>query len=264
MNFKNSDLYTIKVDNIFTEHYNVTAGPHWSEIVMMKDSLEFFSNVIYMFDRYFLDSINVMNDEVIIRFLLDAVPLHLQDKVYNIIYPNLIMKLLLSNRKTLLSHLQIDRIPSADDFYDSLYDEMTYRVNNYAEDEFYSLTDFSIKTNNNNLASTNYFISFMLNYSKELYEQLYIYIHPPVNSKIVSKVRFFKNSNLQPLDDHAVNIAWRLQEVLKRQNSISALDSSYIGIYINGNFYDWDIFDDNIYNNIIYIWLSEGETYELL
>lgn len=263
MNYKNSDFYAIKADSIFTDHYNISPGPRWSEIVMMKDSLDFFSNVIYVFDQYFLRFTDSMSDEVITRILLDDVPNHLQEKVYTIIYPNLIMKLLLSNKKVLLNDLKINRIPNADDFYDSLYDEMTFHVSNYAEDEFYSLTDFSIKTNNNSV-STNYFISFILNYAKELYEQLYAYINPPVNSKIVSKVRFFKNSNLHQLDDHAVNIAWRLQEVLKQKNIISTLDSSYIGIYINGNFYEWDIYDDNIYNNIIYIWLSEGETYELL
>ena len=263
MNFKNSDLYAIKVDNIFVEHYNVIPGPYWSEIVMMKDSLEFFSNVIYIFDRYFLNFVNVMNDEVIIRFLLDAVPLHLQDKVYNVIYPNLIMKLLLSNRKTLLSYLQIDRIPDADEFYDALYDVITFHIDNYAEDEYYSLTDYSIKTNDS-IISSHYFISFLLNYSKELYDQLNIFISKTVTEKIKPKIRFFKNPNFLQLDNHAINIAWRLQEIIKRKSATSLSEMTFIGIYINDKFYEWDIYDDNIYNNIICIWLVEGKTYEIL
>ena len=116
-------------------------------------------------------------------------------------------------------------------------------------------------------------IHYTLNYSKLLFDVLKPYIK---NSPLINKIGFRKTpitvlsngylSNgytLEKLDNHAVNIAWKVQEVLKRESAKVGMPP-FVKVKINGKLYSWDLYDDNIFNNIIYIYLIEGGNYELL
>ena len=62
--YKVSDFYKIKEDDLFEGHYDVTLGPKWGEIIMARDSAEFFANIIYIFGKYQFHFTEKLSNEI--------------------------------------------------------------------------------------------------------------------------------------------------------------------------------------------------------
>lgn len=259
--YKPTDLYIIKKDDLFEGHYDVTLGPKWGEILMARDSAEFFANIIYIFGKYQFHFTEKLSNEMITRFLLDEVPNHMQDMIYNVLFPNLIIMLSLTDRAYLLNDIRLDTISDPDSFYDALYAIVAHHIEVYTMQEYYTLIDYNTHVLNYT-SEYSHMIHYTLNYSKLLFDALRPYIIKP--SSIIKTVNFRSSLSIIPLDNHAVNIAWKVQEVLKRETAKVGMYNIYLNIKINDRDYYWDLYDDNIFNNIIYIYLTEGGNYELL
>lgn len=270
--YKVTDFYIIKEDDLFEGHYDVTLGPKWGEILMARDSAEFFANIIYIFGKYQFHFTEKLSNEMITRFLLDEAPEHMRDMIYNVLFPNLIITLSLTDRAYLLNDIRIDTISDPDSFYDALYAIVAHHIEIYTMQEYYTLMDYNTIALNTTTEDS-HMIHYTLNYSKLLFDVLKPYIK---NSPLINKIGFRKTpitvlsngylSNgytLEKLDNHAVNIAWKVQEVLKRESAKVGMPP-FVKVKINGKLYNWDLYDDNIFNNIIYIYLIEGGNYELL
>ena len=258
--YKTTDLYIIKKDNLFEGHYDVTLGPKWGDILMAEDSSEFFANIIYIFGKYQFHFTEKLSNEMVTRFLLDEVPDHMQDMIYNVLFPNLIIMLSLTERAYLLRDIRIDNIADPDSFYDALYAIVAHHIEIYIMQEYYTLIDYNTQVLNYTSEDL-HMIHYTLNYSKQLFDVLKPYIIKPFS--IIKNMSFRTTSSIMPLDNHAVNIAWKVQEVLKRESAKVGMPP-FVKVKINGKLYNWDLYDDNIFNNIIYIYLIEGGNYELL
>lgn len=256
--YKVSDFYIIKEDDLFEGHYDVTLGPKWGEILMARDSAEFFANIIYIFEKYQFHFTEKLSNEMITRFLLDEAPVHMRDMIYNVLFPNLIITLSLTDRAYLLNDIRLDTISDPDSFYDALYAIVAHHIEIYTMQEYYTLMDYNTVALNTTTEDS-HMIHYTLNYSKLLFDVLKPYIK---NSPLIN-IGFRRVTNTTSLDNHAVNIAWKVQEVLKRESAKVGMPP-FVKVKINGKLYDWDLYDDNIFNNIIYIYLIEGGNYELL
>ena len=257
--YKVTDFYIIKEDDLFEGHYDVTLGPRWGEILMARDSAEFFANIIYIFGKYQFHFTEKLSNEMITRFLLDEAPEHMRDMIYNVLFPNLIITLSLTDRAYLLNDIRIDTISDPDSFYDALYAIVAHHIEIYTMQEYYTLMDYNTIALNTTTEDS-HMIHYTLNYSKLLFDVLKPYIK---NSPLINKIGFRRVTNTASLDNHAVNIAWKVQEVLKRESAKVGM-GPFVKVKINGKLYSWDLYDDNIFNNIIYIYLIEGGNYELL
>ena len=226
---------------------------------MAKDSSEFFANIIYIFGKYQFHFTEKLSNEMITRFLLDEVPTHMQDMIYNVLFPNLIIMLSLTDRAYLLRDIRTDNIADPDSFYDALYAIIAHHIEIYTMQEYYTLIDYNTHVLNY-AAEDLHMVHYTLTYSKQLFDALKPYLIKP--SSIIKNMSF-RTSTSVPLDNHAVNIAWKVQEVLKRESAKVGMPP-FINIRINNRDYYWDLYDDNIFNNIIYIYLIEGGNYELL
>ena len=257
--YKVTDFYIIKEDDLFEGHYDVTLGPKWGEILMARDSAEFFANIIYIFGKYQFHFTEKLSNEMITRFLLDEAPEHMRDMIYNVLFPNLIITLSLTDRAYLLNDIRIDTISDPDSFYDALYAIVAHHIEIYTMQEYYTLMDYNTIALNTTTEDS-HMIHYTLNYSKLLFDVLKPYIK---NSPLINNIGFRRVTNTASLDNHAVNIAWKVQEVLKRESAKVGM-GPFVKVKINGKLYSWDLYDDNIFNNIIYIYLIEGGNYELL
>lgn len=186
--YKVTDFYIIKEDDLFEGHYDVTLGPKWGEILMARDSAEFFANIIYIFGKYQFHFTEKLSNEMITRFLLDEAPEHMRDMIYNVLFPNLIITLSLTDRAYLLNDIRIDTISDPDSFYDALYAIVAHHIEIYTMQEYYTLMDYNTVALNTTTEDS-HMIHYTLNYSKLLFDVLKPYIK---NSPLINKIGFRK------------------------------------------------------------------------
>lgn len=239
----------------------ISLAKNFNNDVLTLHSDHFFRNIIYVYYKYNHTLLRVLSDNVLHRILFDTPPADCAEFVYGTIYPVIIVNCILYDKAYMIEGLKINNI-MPDDFYDIIYDYVVDYIYFRALDDFSMVYDYTFNSSGWRLRDANdssTILLYILDVSKTLYDKLMpflvggttMYLNGFYISNLYQKD---KNSN----NTHAMEIAWRLQEVLKRVVQKEQLNHNIILYDSKNNATTWDIYDDNPFNNLIYKHLING------
>ena len=221
----------------------------------------FFRNIIYVYNKYKHTILRVLSDDVLRRLLFDIPPTDCIQYVHSTIYPDIILNCILYGKEYIVEGMNFtDVVP--DDFYDIIYDHVAEHIRYYAMEEFSMAYDYTFNSSGwklRNADDSSTILIYMLGISKTLYEKLLPFMYKqiiPIGSGPTVYLNGLKDKHGN--DTHAMEIAWRLQEVLKRIVKTEQLNHNITLYDSRNNGISWNVYDDNPSNNLIYKHLIRG------
>ncbi len=242
----------------------ISLAKDFNNNVLTLPSDYFFRNIIYVYNKYKHTILRVLSDDVLRRLLFDIPPTDCIQYIHSTIYPDVILNCILYGKEHVVEGMSFaNAVP--DDFYDIIYDHVAEHVRYYAIEEFSMTYDYTFNSSGwklRNVDDSSTILLYMLGISKTLYEKLLPFMHKqaiPIGSGPTVYLNGLKDKHGN--DTHAMEIAWRVQEVLKRIVIIEYLNPNITLYDSKNNVISWDVFDDNLFNNLIYKHLIRGGEY---